>query len=137
MPKMIFLNLPVKDVAAATHFYEAIGCAKNEQFSDEKASSMVWSDTITFMLLRQDYFETFVTKPIANSHETVAMLIALSCDSREAVDSITEAAAAGGGKIDLREPQELGFMYGRTFADPDGHVFEPVWMDMGAASGSE
>ncbi|GAB1583591.1 VOC family protein [Phyllobacterium phragmitis] len=134
MPKMIFINLPVKDIAAATRFYEAIGCRKNEQFSDDNASSMVWSDTITFQLLTQDYFTTFATKPIANAHETVGMLIALSCDSRKDVDSITEAAAAAGGKADIREPQDMGFMYLRTFEDPDGHVFEPAWMDMEAAS---
>lgn len=134
MPKMIFINLPVRDIATATRFYEAIGCKKNEQFSDDKASSMVWSDAITFQLLTQDYFATFATKPIADARETVGMLIALSCDSREAVDSITEAAAAAGGKADIREPQDMGFMYLRTFEDPDGHVFEPAWMDMRAAS---
>ncbi|RCS25749.1 lactoylglutathione lyase [Phyllobacterium salinisoli] len=134
MPKMIFINLPVQNIAAATRFYEAIGCKKNEQFSDENASSMVWSDTITFQLLAQDYFATFATKPIANSQETVGMLIALSCESREEVDTITKAAAAAGGKADIREPQDMGFMYLRSFEDPDGHVFEPAWMDMGAAS---
>jgi hypothetical protein len=131
---MIFVNLPVKDLAAATRFYEAIGCGKNEQFSDENAASMVWSDTITFQLLTHDYFKTFATRPIANTRETVGMLIALSRDSREDVDAITEAAAAAGGKADIREPQDMGFMYLRTFEDPDGHVFEPMWMDMEAAS---
>ncbi|GGB01733.1 hypothetical protein GCM10011491_32370 [Brucella endophytica] len=133
MSKMIFVNLPVKDLAAATRFYEAIGCTKNEQFSDEKASSMMWSDTIIFMLLKHEFFATFATKPIADAHEATGVLIALSCDSREAVDQITEAAAAAGGKADPRAPQELGFMYGRSFEDLDGHVFEPVWMDMSAA----
>lgn len=134
MPKMIFVNLPVKDLAAATRFYEAIGCEKNEQFSDEKSASMVWSDTITFQLLTHDYFKTFTQKPIANARETVGILIALSRDSREEVDAITEAAVAAGGKADIREPQDMGFMYLRTFEDPDGHVFEPAWMDMSAAS---
>jgi predicted lactoylglutathione lyase len=134
LPKMIFINLPVTDIAAATRFYEAIGCKKNEQFSDDKASSMVWSDAITFQLLTQEYFATFARKPIANSRETVGMHLALSCDSRAEVDGITETAAAAGGKADIREPQDMGFMYLRTFEDPDGHVFEPAWMDMGAAS---
>ncbi|QNA83519.1 lactoylglutathione lyase [Sphingomonas sp. So64.6b] len=132
MPNMIFVNLPVKDLAASTRFYEAIGCSKNEQFSDDKSASMVWSDTITFQLLTHEYFATFARKPIADSHGTTAMLIALSRDSREAVDAITEAAVAGGGKRDIRERQDMGFMYGRTFEDPDGHVFEPMWMDMAA-----
>lgn len=134
MPRMIFVNLPVKDIAASTRFYEAIGCEKNEQFSDENAASMVWSDTITFQLLTQDYFKTFTSKPIANPRDAVGMLIALSRDSREEVDAITEAAAGAGGKADIRDKQDMGFMYARTFEDPDGHTFEPMWMDMEAAS---
>jgi len=136
MPKMIFVNLPVKDLAAATRFYEAIGCGKNEQFSDDNAASMVWSDTITFQLLTHDYYKTFTPKPIANARETSGMLIALSRDSREEVDAITEAAAKAGGRADIRERQDMGFMYLRSFEDPDGHVFEPMWMDMEAAHGS-
>jgi uncharacterized protein len=132
MPKMIFVNLPVKDLAAATRFYEAIGCVKNEQFSGENAASMVWSDAIIFQLLTHDYYATFTTKPIADAHKTSGMLIALSRDSREEVDAITEAAAAAGGKADIRERQDMGFMYLRTFEDPDGHVFEPAWMNVEA-----
>jgi uncharacterized protein len=130
MAKMIFLNLPVKDMAASTAFYQAIGCVKNEQFSNEDASSMVWSDTITFQLLRHDYYKTFTAKPIADAHTTNSMLIALSRDSREEVDAMVDAAAKAGGLADVREPQDLGFMYLRTFADPDGHEFEPAYMDL-------
>jgi len=133
MTKMIFLNLPVSDLAAATRFYEAIGCTKNTDFSDDNASSMMWSDEITFMLLKRDYFSTFTTKPIGDAHKTAAVLIALSFDSREAVDAITDAAAKAGGKADVREPQDMGFMYSRAFEDPDGNIFEPVWMNMEAA----
>ena len=86
MPKMIFVNLPVKDLAAATRFYQAIGCEKNDQFSDENAASMVWSDTIAFHLLTHATFSTFTPKPLADAHKTTAMLIALSRDSREEVD---------------------------------------------------
>ncbi|GGC78898.1 VOC family protein [Chelatococcus reniformis] len=135
MPKMIFVNLPVKDLGAATRFYEAIGCEKNAQFSDEKASSMVWSDTIVFQLLTRDYYATFTQKPIADAHGTSAALFALSFDSREQVDAVVAAAATAGGKADVREPQDLGFMYSRAFADPDGNVFEPMWMDPSAISG--
>jgi predicted lactoylglutathione lyase len=137
MPRMIFVNLPVRDLGAATRFYEAIGCKKNEQFSDENAASMVWSDAITFMLLTRDYFATYSPKPVADPREQCGVLIALSRDSREEVDAITQAAAAAGGAADVREKQELGFMYGRAFADPDGHVFEPMWMDPAAAAGAE
>ncbi len=134
MSKMIFVNLPVNDLDAATRFYEAIGCTKNQQFSDGNAASMVWSDTITFQLLTLDFFKTFAPKAVANSRDTVGALIALSRDSRAEVDAITEAAASAGGKADVRERQDMGFMYGRAFEDPDGHVFEAVWMDMEAAS---
>ena len=129
MSKMIFINLPVRDLAAATRFYEAIGCQKNPQFSDENVSSMAWSDNIVFMVLKHDYFATFTAQPIADAHAACGMLLALSRDSREAVDAIAEAAAAAGGKADIRPPQELGFMYSRSFTDPDGHVFEPIWMN--------
>ncbi len=85
------------------------------------------------MLLRRDYFSTFTSKPIADAHKSVAVLLALSLDSREAVDAITETAAKAGGKADVRDPQDMGFMYGRAFEDLDGNVFEPTWMDMEAA----
>lgn len=130
MPRMMFLNLPVRDLAAATRFYEAIGCQRNAQFSDENASSMVWSEAISFHLLTHAYFETYVRKPIADAQASTGMLIALSCDSRAAVDAMIDAAAAAGGRADIREPQDMGFMYLRTFEDPDGHVFEAVWLDM-------
>jgi uncharacterized protein len=136
MPKMVFINLPVKDLATSIRFYKEIGCEQNMQFSDDNAASMVWSDTITFMLLTREYFSTFTPKKIADAKQTSEVLIALSRDSREEVDVITKAAAAAGGKADVREPQELGFMYGRSFEDPDGHTFEPIWMDVAAATGT-
>jgi predicted lactoylglutathione lyase len=132
MPKTIYVNLPVKDLAVATRFYEAIGCEKNEQFSDHQASSMVWSDTITFHLLTNDYFSTFTPKKIADAHKTSEVLLALSRDSREEVDAIAEAAAAAGGKADTRERMDMGWLYNRSFEDPDGHVFEAVSVDMAA-----
>lgn len=128
--------LPVSDLDAATRFYEAIGCSRNEQFSDERASSMVWSDAIVFQLLTHEFYPTFTSKPIADADETSGMLIALSCDSREAVDALVEAAADAGGTADPREPQDHGFMYGRTFEDLDGRTFEPFWMDPEAAAGA-
>ncbi|WP_129793108.1 VOC family protein [Sphingosinicella sp. CPCC 101087] len=132
MTNMTFVNLPVKDLAAATRFYQAIGCEKNEQFSNHQASSMVWSDAVTFQLLARDYFASFISKPIADAHATCAVLIALSRDSRENVDATVEAGAAAGGKADVREPMDLGFLYNRTVEDPDGHVLELAWMNMDA-----
>lgn len=132
MPKMLFVNLPVKDLAAATSFYEAIGFEKNAQFSNEQASSMVWSEAITFQLMARDYYQTFTSRPIADAHETSAALFALSRDSRDEVDAMVEAAARAGGTADIRDPKDMGFLYVSTFADPDGNVFEPAWMDMSA-----
>jgi predicted lactoylglutathione lyase len=133
MPQMIFVNLPVTDVARSTAFYEAIGCTKDERFSNEMASSMQLSDTIVFMLLSHDFFKGFTPKPIADAHATTEALICISRDSREAVDAIVDKAAAAGGRIDIREKQDMGFMYGRSFEDPDGHIFEPMFMDLDAA----
>jgi uncharacterized protein len=135
MPQMIFVNLPVRDLDASIRFYEAIGCEKNPQFSNDQAAMMVLSDAISFMLLSHDFFATFTPKPIADSRAVSEVLICLSRDSREAVDAITEAAAGAGGKADIRAPQDHGgFMYGRSFEDPDGHIFEPMWMDVAAAA---
>jgi len=132
MSQMIFINLPVADVAKATAFYEALGFTKDERFSAEHASSMQLSDNIVFMLLGHDFFKGFTPKPIADAHATTEVLLALSCDSREAVDAIVDKAAAAGGKVDIREKQDLGFMYGRSFEDLDGHIFEPLHMNMDA-----
>jgi len=134
MTKMIFVNLPVKDVAKSTAFYEAIGFTKDPRFSNEMASAMQWSDTITLMILGHDFYSTFIPhKTIADSSNVNEVLLCLSFDSRDAVDAITEKAGASGGKADVREKQDMGFMYGRSFEDPDGHVFEPMFMDMEAA----
>jgi uncharacterized protein len=132
MPKMIFVNLPVADVAKATAFYEAIGFEKNEQFSNEQASSMVWSDTIFVMLLSKPFFATFTKKEIADAHKYTTGHIALSFDSRADVDTISEAAVAAGGK-ELHGPEDMGFMYSRAFEDLDGHAYGPFWMDPAAA----
>lgn len=132
MTKMIFINLPVKNLAVSERFYSALGFQKNDQFSNDDALSMVWSDTISFMLLRHEYFMTFVKKPLADSNGTVGALYAFALDDRAAVDAVTETAGKSGGKADVRDVQDLGFMYSRAFEDPDGHIFEPFFMDMAA-----
>lgn len=133
MTQMIFVNLPVSDVAKSTTFYEAIGCTKDPRFSNEMASAMQLSDSIVFMILSRDFFQTFTPKTIADAQATTEVLLCISRDSREAVDAIVEAAVAAGGKADVGPKQDMGFMYGRTFEDPDGHIFEPMFMDMEAA----
>lgn len=137
MARMIFVNLPVANLAVATRFYEAIGCKKNPQFSDANAASMVWSDTITFQLLTREYFKTFTAKPISDAHRTCAVLLALSQDSRDSVNAGVEAAAAAGGKADVRERMDMGWLYNRAVEDPDGHILELVWMDMGAKTSAQ
>ena len=133
MPRMIFVNLPVAALPRSVAFYKAIGFDQNAQFSDETAACMVLSDTIHVMLLTHDKFRQFTPKRIADAHETSEVLICISCDSRAAVDEITGRALASGGR-EPREPQDYGFMYGRSFEDPDGHIWEPMHMDMAAAA---
>lgn len=133
MAKMIFVNLPVADVAKSVAFYEAIGCVKDETIcKGPQAAMMRWSDEINFMVLDRAFYQGFTTKQIADAHTTSEVLIALSRESRAEVDSIMEAALAAGGS-EPRPAQDHGFMYGRAFEDPDGHTFEPTWMDVEAA----
>lgn len=132
MPKLIFINLPVRDLDRAIAFYEAIGARLNPQFSDDTAACMVVSDVIHLMLLTHAKFAQFSPRPIADSHATTGMLLALTQESRAEVDAIVARATAGGGKADPRDPQDLGFIYSRSFEDPDGHVWEPFFMDMAA-----
>jgi uncharacterized protein len=133
MPRMIFVNLPVADLPAAKAFYEAIGAINEPKFTDETAACMVISDTIYVMLLTHEKFAQFTPKPIADAHRTSEVLIALTADDRDGVDDITERAIAAGGR-EARERQDYGFMYSRSFEDPDGHIWEPVWMDAAAAA---
>jgi len=133
MSRLIFVNLPVADLPAARAFYEAIGATNNPMFTDETAACMVFTDVIHVMLLTHDKFAQFTPKRIADAKETSEVLICISADSREAVDEITEKALAAGGR-EPREKQDYGFMYGRSFEDLDGHIWEPMWMDMEAAT---
>lgn len=131
MNKMIFVNLPVTDLAASVRFYEALGFTQNPQFSDETAVCMVWSDTIHTMLLTHAKWRTFTEWPLP-PRGTCQTMLALSMDSREAVDRMNEAAARHGGRADVNPVQEMGFMYGRDLSDPDGHLWGPFWMDPAA-----
>jgi uncharacterized protein len=133
VPKLIFVNLPVADVARSTAFYEAVGAVRNPQFSNESAACMVFSETIHAMLLAHDFYRTFTSKEIADTKRTSAALICLSADSRAEVDEVVGRAGAAGGTVDPGSVQDHGFMYGRSFEDPDGHVWEVMWMDVEAA----
>ncbi|MFJ7070792.1 VOC family protein [Streptomyces sp. NPDC101115] len=135
-PQMIFVNLPVTDLDASKAFYEQLGYSINPQFTDETAACVVISDTIFAMLLTEEKFKSFTApgKEIADATKSTEVLITLSAESREKVDELAEKAlAAGGGPA--KEPMDMGFMYGRSFADPDGHHWEVFWMDPAAAAG--
>jgi predicted lactoylglutathione lyase len=125
---MIFVNLPVRDLPKSTAFYQAVGGTMNPQFSDETASCMVFSETIHVMLLTHDKYKTFSQRPIADAHQTSAVLIALTVEDRAMVDDIVGVAAATGGVADPNPKQDHGFMYGRSYEDPDGNVWEIIWM---------
>ena len=128
MQQMNFVNLPVANVAAATAFYEAIGFRKDERFCDGSGSCMVLSDTISVMVLGRERFADFTRKEIIDAKRQVQTLLCISRESREAVDAIVDAAVA-----DVGPKQDMGgFMYGRAFEDLDGHVWEPMWMDVSA-----
>ena len=133
MSKLIFVNLPVADLERATAFYEAIGAVKNERFCDGTASCMVLSETIHVMLLTHDKFRQFTPKRIADAHQTSEVLLCISAESRDDVDTTVEKAGPAGGVVDASPRQDHGFMYGRSFEDPDGHIWEVMWMDVAAA----
>jgi predicted lactoylglutathione lyase len=131
MSRLIFVNLPVADLARSTAFYEGLGFTRNPQFSDDTAACMVLSDVIHVMLLTHDKFRMFTPKEIGDAHRASEVLLCISCDDRAEVDAMTEAALAAGGK-EPNKPQDYGMMYGRSFEDPDGHIWEPMWMDVSA-----
>ncbi len=133
MPRMIFVNLPVADLPRATAFYEAIGARKDERFCDGTASCMAFSDAIHVMLLTHDKFRQFTPKAIADAKRTSEVLLCISTDGREGVDAMVARAGAAGGVVDPSPKQDYGFMYGRSFEDPDGHIWEVMWMDVEAA----
>lgn len=125
----IFVNLPVSSLSRARAFYEAVGASNNPQFSDETAACMVFSDALNVMLLTHAKWATFTRKPISDAHKAGEVMLALSCISRDAVNAMTDAAGKAGGIADCNPKQDHGFMYSRSFEDPDGHVWEPLWMD--------
>ena len=123
-----YINLPVRSLKQAKDFYSALGFGCDDNWSDDTALAMQGNDGVSFMLLTHEKFQTFTPRPIANAHETTGALLALQLPSKEAVDQMVAAALRNGGGA-VRDPQDHGFMYGHAFADPDGHVWEPFFMD--------
>ncbi len=134
MIKMIFVSLPVADLKASIAFYEALGFERNPQFSDDSGACMVWSEAIYVMVITHAKWRTFTQRPFPAAG-TAGSMLSLALESRDAVDAMNHAAAAHGGQADVNPPEDLGFMYTRDLADPDGHVWAALWMDQAAQSG--
>jgi uncharacterized protein len=131
MPTKIFINLPVKDLPKSIAFYTAIGFTLNPQFSDDTAACMVISEENFVMLLTHEKFKGFSAAPIPDANTATGLMVAVDRPDRKAVDAMAKAALANGGG-EPRPAMDMGFMYNRTISDPDGHRWEPFFMDMAA-----
>ena len=129
MNRLIFINLPVKDLPRSMAFFKALGFDHNPQFSDETGACIVISDVIHVMILTEEKFRGFSPHPVSDAYSATEVLNALSCSSREEVDDLVDKAVAAGATT-YNEPQDHGFMYGRSFQDLDGHVWELYYMDL-------
>ncbi|CAM4208699.1 VOC family protein [Paenibacillus alkaliterrae] len=129
----IFVNLPVKDLKKSVDFFTLVGFEFNAQFTDENATCMIISENIFAMLLVEDYFKTFTKKDIVDATKSTEVIVALSTDSREKVDELVNKALTAGGKPS-KEPIDHGFMYGWSFQDIDGHLWELFYMDESAVN---
>lgn len=136
MAHAIFINLPVKDLDRSRAFYEALSFSLDMAISDETAARVAVSDTISVMLLTHPKMAQYTDLPIGDAANQTQHLLALSCESREAVDQMLDAGLKAGG-VEARPVQDHGFMYLRTLADPDGHLWEPFWMEDAAVEPSE
>lgn len=134
MSTQIFVNLPMKDLERSRALFTALGYSFNPQFSDENAGCLVISDDIYAILLVEPYFKTFIKKKLADATKSTETIIALSADSPAEVDKLADKALAAGATL-AREPEDQGLMYGRSFQDPDGHIWEVFWMDPSAIQG--
>ncbi|MFL6672930.1 MAG: VOC family protein [Massilia sp.] len=128
MNKQIIINLPVKDLDKSKAFFSALGYRFNPQFINESAAMMVIAqDSIQAMLTTESFFKTLIDKPVVQAKEANEVVICLSCESREEVDSLIAKAVAAGGRIP-HPPEDNGFMYDQGFEDLDGHLWNLVWM---------
>jgi uncharacterized protein len=127
MATQIFVNLPVKNLNRSVNFFTALGYTFNPEFTNDKATCMIVSDTIYVMLLTETFFKSFINKEICDTNTAHEAIICLSADSREAIDEMVNKAVAAGSPA-TSEPQDYGFMYNRGFTDPDGHLWEYSYM---------
>jgi uncharacterized protein len=136
MTRMLFVNLAVEDLPRAKEFWGALGFAFDEQYTNEDAACMVVSDVARIMLLTHPTFTRFTQRSIADTTAVTEGLFAISCESREAVDAMVGLALANGGRPAM-PVQDHGFMYGWSFYCPDGHHWEPFWMDSAVPDGED
>jgi predicted lactoylglutathione lyase len=136
MTTQIFVNLPVKDLSRTVEFFKKLGFAFNPQFTDENATCMIINDNIFIMLLVEKFFKSFTKKEICDTTKDTEVIIAMSTESREKVDEMMQNVIKAGGK-ESREPQDHGWMYGRSFQDIDGHLWEIIYMDEKALKNNE
>jgi uncharacterized protein len=126
--RMIFVNLPVKDLKATTNFFTGLGFEFNPQFSDDTAACMVVDQNIFVMLLAEERFRDFINGEISDAATATEVLTCLSADSKQYVDETIAKAIAAGGKP-WKPTFEEGPMYGGSFQDLDGHVWELMYME--------
>nr|WP_255032169.1 VOC family protein [Bordetella genomosp. 1] len=133
MHKQIFVNLPVADLPRSQAFFSGLGLHFNPKFTNQQAACLVIGENLYAMLLVHDFFQGFSGRPVADARQATEVMVALSCESREEVDEVVRRALAAGGTAP-RPPQDYGFMYSHGFEDPDGHIWELVYMDPDAES---
>ena len=127
-PRKIFVNLPVKDLDRSVAFFTALGFSFDSRFTDEDATCMIVSDAAFVMLLVEERFKDFTKKEVCDATTHTEAILAVTADNRAGVDDLAEAALAAGGQP-ANEPIDMDFMYGRSFYDPDGHLWEVFFMD--------
>lgn len=131
MSTKIFVNLPVRDLSASIDFFSRLGYSFDPQFTTDDAGCLVISDDICVLLQTREHFQTFTSKPVADAETSTEAILALSVDSRQQVDELADRALAAGGRP-ANEPQDQGFLYGRSFQDLDGHQWEVLYLDQAA-----
>ena len=129
MAKQIFLNLSVKDLQKTIHFFTTLGFTFNPQFTDKNATCMIIGENIFAMLLVEPFFKTFIKKEICDAKINTEVILGITAESRMEVDEILQKALKAGGR-EPREVQDHGWMYGRSFEDLDGHIWEVFYMDL-------
>lgn len=129
---MVFVSIPVTNLSKSIAFYKAVGFTQNTQFSDETAACMVWSDSFSLMIITHEKWKTFTSRTIPDAKKSAQFGLICMLDSKTAVDQAVVNGAKAGGVADPNPVEDLGFMYGRSLEDPDGHIWEPKWMDMSA-----